>query len=301
VEQGGPRAEELCERLYSKTGKAITAGITGSPGSGKSTLTRALARVARARGMSVGIVAIDPSSPFSGGSILGDRIRMNDVAEDSGIFIRSIATRGALGGLSRPVANAVDLMDAAGKDLVIVETVGTGQDEVDIMDVVQTVLVVSVPGMGDEIQTLKAGILEIADIHVVNKADRDGANQTIAELLSMVASGTVKSGAWIPQVIGAIATREEGSERLLDAILEHHKYLSDSGERWNREAGIARARVLKMARDMVGEELDRPAPEIERLLERVVNRSAPPHVCARAVVAAAGRKMQLEEKVDRNG
>src|SRR5207253_993507 len=172
IKAGQPRAEALSARLYPHTGRSPVIGLTGSPGSGKTTLARALATAARARGLTVGIVAVDPSSPYSGGAILGDRIRMNDLALDPGVFIRSMATRGALGGLCRAAADAVDLLDAAGWNLVVAETVGVGQDEVDVMRLAHTVVVVSVPGLGDDIQALKAGLLEIADIHVVNKAGR---------------------------------------------------------------------------------------------------------------------------------
>src|SRR5205807_9867169 len=198
VESGGARAEALCARLYPSTGRAQVVGLTGAPGSGKSTLARALALVARARGRTMGILAVDPSSPFTGGAILGDRIRMNDLALDPGVFIRSMATRGALGGLSRAAADAVDLMDAAGWNLVLAETVGVGQDEVDVMRLAHTVVVVSVPGLGDDIPALKAGLLEIADIHVVNKADREGANRTVAELRAMLALLPIPPGAWLP-------------------------------------------------------------------------------------------------------
>src|SRR4030095_6614632 len=168
VESGGARAEALAARLYPHTGRAQIVGVTGAPGSGKSTRARTLALVARARGRTVGVLAVDPSSPFTGGAILGDRIRMSDLALDPGVFIRSMATRGALGGLSRAAADGVDLMDAAGLGLILVETVGVGQDEVDVMRLAHTVVVVSVPGLGDDVQALKAGVLEIADLHVVN-------------------------------------------------------------------------------------------------------------------------------------
>lgn len=210
VECGGDIAEALLACLYPHTGKAHVVGITGSPGSGKSTLTRSLARAARAIGLTVGIIAVDPSSPFSGGAILGDRIRMNDVAVELGVFIRSLATHGALGGLSRAAADSIDLMDAAGRQLIFIETVGVGQDEIDVMQTVHTVVVVSVPGLGDEIQTLKAGILEISDIHVVNKVDREGADKVMAELRSMLTLNAAKKGSWHPPVLGCVALREEG-------------------------------------------------------------------------------------------
>src|SRR5437879_6318876 len=221
VERGGELAEGLSAHLYPYTGQAHVVGITGSPGSGKSTLTRALARAARARGLTVGIVAVDPSSPFSGGSILGDRIRMNDLALDPGVFIRSMATRGALGGLCRAAADAVDLLDAAGWNLVVAETVGVGQDEVDVMRLAHTVVVVSVPGLGDDIQALKAGLLEIADVHVVNKSDREGASRTVAELRAMLTLLPVPPGAALPPVLACTAARDDGVEAVLEAILGH--------------------------------------------------------------------------------
>src|SRR6266404_4411527 len=201
IERGGNFAESMLTALYPQTGRAHVVGSTSSPGSGKSTLTRALAKAARNRGLTVGVVAVDPSSPFSGGSILGDRSRMNDVAADMGVFIRSLATHGALGGLSRPASDSIDLMDAAGKQIIFVETVGIGQDEVDVMQAVHTTIVVSVPGLGDEIQTLKAGILEIADIHVVNKADREGANRIQAELRSMLTLSRADGQYWKTPII----------------------------------------------------------------------------------------------------
>ena len=178
VEEGGNRAEALIDALYPLRSDAHVVGITGAPGSGKSTLVRALAVAARATDENVGVIAIDPSSPFSGGSILGDRIRMSDLSTDSGVFIRSMATRGALGGLCSSAGEAVDVLRASGRDLILVETVGVGQDEVDIMRLAHTTLVITVPGLGDDIQAIKAGILEIADVHIVNKADRDGASRT---------------------------------------------------------------------------------------------------------------------------
>src|SRR5213594_2064827 len=218
VESGGARAEALCARLYPSTGRAQIVGITGAPGSGKSTLVRALALVARARGRTMGILAVDPSSPFSGGAILGDRIRMNDLALDPGVFIRSMATHGALGGLCPAAADGIDVLDASGRGLILVETVGVGQDEVDVMRVAHTVVEVSVPGLGDDVQALKAGILEIADLHVVNKADREGADRTIAELRAMLTLMPLAEDTWMPPVLGVSAAREEGVEAIADAL-----------------------------------------------------------------------------------
>src|SRR6266446_6143319 len=295
VESGGKRAEALSAQLYPHTGRAQIVGVTGASGSGKSTLVRALALVARARGRTVGVVAVDPSSPFSGGAILGDRIRMNDLTLDPGVFIRSMATRGALGGLCRAGADAVDLMDAAGRSLVLVETVGVGQDEVDVMRLAHTVLVVSVPGLGDDVQALKAGVLEIADVHVVNKADRDGADRIVAELRAMLTLLPTAEGVWIPPVLPASAARDEGIEAIADALDSHVAYQKTHGELERRRRKIVTARVLRIAQDLVAETVLEGAlgPEgatRESLLERVARRELAPHACARALLAEAASR-----------
>src|SRR5882762_4317441 len=285
LESSGPRAEALSARMYPHTGRAQIVGVTGAPGSGKSTLARALALVARARGRTVGILAVDPSSPYSGGAILGDRIRMNDLALDPGVFIRSMATRGALGGLCRAAADAVDLLDAAGWNLVLAETVGVGQDEVDVMRLAHTVVVVSVPGLGDDIQALKAGLLEIADVHVVNKADREGASRTVAELRAMLTLLPVAPGAWLPSVLACAAARDEGVEAVLEAILGHMAALKTSGDLERRRARIAEARVLKIVQELAAEAVVRPRSDAAgRLLAEVTRRELPPHACARQLL-----------------
>ena len=286
VERGGDDGEALIARLYPHTGRARVVGITGAPGSGKSTLTRALVRVARARGLSVGIIAVDPSSPFSGGAILGDRIRMNDLALEPGVFIRSMATRGAMGGLCRAAADAVDVMDAAGRDVVYLETVGVGQDEVDVMRVAQTVVVVSVPGLGDDVQALKAGVLEVAEVHVVNKADREGADRTLAELRAMLT--LLPTAGWSPAVLGASALREEGIEAVADAVDAHAAHLGASGEGVRRRRRSVEARVLGVARDLIARSLTPGAA----LLDQVVRREMTPRACARVLLAQAGEKEQ---------
>lgn len=284
VERGGPASEDLLDRLYSHTGRAHIVGLTGSPGAGKSTLTAVLARAAVKRGLKVGVIAIDPSSPYSGGSILGDRIRMNDVAFEMNVFVRSLATHGALGGLSRATADSIDLMDAAGKELILVETVGVGQDEVDVMETVHTVVVLSVPGLGDEIQTLKAGILEIADIHVVNKADREGANRIKAELRSMLAlNGSAKSS-WHPPIISCVAVKNDGTEALLDSLKEHLNFLKVSSEFDQRRKEMVKAHVLAIAHELVSEGTTQKC-ESDDLLERVVKRELAPHAAGRTLLA----------------
>jgi GTPase len=286
VEAGGERAAELSERLYPQTGRAHVIGITGSPGSGKSTLVRALARVARQRGRTVGILAVDPSSPYSGGAILGDRIRMNDLALDPGVFIRSMATRGALGGLARAAVDAIDLMDAAGRDPIFVETVGVGQDEVEIAGAADTVVVVSVPGLGDDVQAIKAGVLEIADIHVVNKADREGADRTIAELRAMLTLLPVREGVRVPPVMACVAAREEGVDALLDAIGAHMDELKAGDALEPRRAKRAQQRVLRIAHEALAHAMGDPALHMAPLVARVARRELGPHAAARALLAS---------------
>ena len=290
IEQGGTRAETLVDILYPHGGDAYVVGITGAPGSGKSTLVRAVARAARLRNAIVGVIAVDPSSPFSGGSILGDRIRMSDLSTDPGVFIRSMATRGALGGLCNAAGEAVDVLRAAGRDLVLVETVGVGQDEVDVIQLAHTTVVVSVPGLGDDIQAIKAGILEIADVHVVNKADREGANQTIAELKTMLAMSDPASGGWAPPVVPCVATTEGGASELLDEIYMHRAHLTASGEMRTRERRIAEGRVLKAAQALVAQPLAAETDDFRTDLDRVARREVSPYRCARALIARASEE-----------
>src|SRR5215472_14922214 len=228
VEQEGG-CPALLQALFPKTGRAQAVGITGPPGAGKSTLVQRLAQAYRRRGQRVGIVAVDPSSPFSGGAILGDRIRMAEIYTDPGVFIRSMATRGALGGLARATIDAVDVLDAAGYDVVLIETVGVGQDEVDIVKAADSIAVVVVPGLGDDVQALKAGILEIADLFVVNKSDRDGADRTVAELSMNLDFAPPETG-WRPPIVRTVATRREGIEGVREAFAGHAAHLQASGE-----------------------------------------------------------------------
>ena len=259
AETADPRFPELLSLLWPRTGRARVIGLTGAPGAGKSTLTAALARAARAEGRRVGIIAVDPSSPFTGGAILGDRIRMQDLYTDPGVMIRSMATRGHLGGLSRATADAVDVLDAAGFDDVLVETVGVGQDEVEVFRLAETCVVLLTPGMGDDIQAIKAGLMEVADVFVVNKADREGADRTVGEILQMLEMG--EHGAWIPPVLKTVARTAEGVPGLRAELEKHRDFLSGpSGASRRRERTVRRIeaivqeRLLAELRGLSGEE-----------------------------------------------
>jgi len=229
IDDGFKSSVEELKTLYPRTGNAYIIGITGPPGAGKSTLVDQITAEYRQRGRKVGIVAVDPTSPFSGGAILGDRIRMNRHADDDGVFIRSLATRGHLGGISRSTGDVVNVMDAMGMDVVIIETVGVGQDEIDIVRMAHSTVVVMVPGLGDDIQAIKAGILEIGDIFVVNKADRQEADRTVRDLAIMLEMNPEKDRGWRPKVLKTEASRNIGIVELVDEMESHRSYLHESG------------------------------------------------------------------------
>jgi LAO/AO transport system kinase len=287
VESHDPGAARLLAELYPKTGRARIIGITGSPGAGKSTLVAAMAKHYRAQQKKVGIIAVDPTSPFTGGAILGDRIRMTELYTDRGVFIRSMATRGFLGGLAKATNDVVDILDAAGFDIVLVETVGVGQDEVEVVRTVQTNLVVLVPGMGDDIQAIKAGIMEIGDIFVVNKADRPGADKTVTEV-TMMMSLVEEHGDWVPPIVKTVASRAEGIEELDAAIVKHYDYLSASGELDRRNRDRVRIRIETQLKERFMEQLigvTIARAEYEELLEDVLRKKNNPHDAAEGVLS----------------
>jgi len=253
VESDSPKLREVAERLMPFTGQAQVVGITGSPGVGKSTSTSVLVSQLRKAGKRVGVLAVDPSSPFSGGALLGDRVRMQDHATDPGVFIRSMATRGHLGGLAAAAPQALRVLDAAGCDVVLIETVGVGQSEVEVIELADTTIVMLAPGMGDGIQAAKAGILEIADIFVVNKADRDGADQVTRDLRYMLSLGGkhAEPGSWRPSILTSVASRGEGVEEIVVAIDAHRDWLKTSGELQRRRELRAQAEVEAIAVETV--------------------------------------------------
>ncbi|HZP24636.1 MAG TPA: methylmalonyl Co-A mutase-associated GTPase MeaB [Terriglobales bacterium] len=248
VEDHTPESTALLKELFPHTGNAVLLGFTGSPGAGKSTLVDQVARIYRREGKTVGIVAVDPTSPFSGGAILGDRIRMSSHHADSGIFIRSMATRGSLGGLASTTADVATVLDASGRDVVMIETVGVGQDEVDIVRLADVTIVVLVPGMGDDVQTIKAGIMEIADIFIINKADRDGAERVEREIRALQSLAMRKDN-WTPPIVKTVASNGTGIEEVVAAIENYRTFLEKNDRARDRRIENWRGRIAEMLRD----------------------------------------------------
>jgi len=297
VEDDGPEAHAALRELYPHTGRAHIIGVTGAPGTGKSTLVNGLAKLYRRRGLTVGIVAVDPTSPFSGGALLGDRIRMRDLAGDAGVFIRSMATRGSLGGLAKATADVILVLDAAGFQRVIVETVGVGQAEVEIASAAHTVVVVVAPGMGDEVQAIKAGVMEIGDIFAVNKADREGAGHAVMAIKMMLGLAPQTAGpdsrlddGWQPPIIKTIAIRGQGVDELLEVIEAHAAYLHESHlfERRERTRVMGELEMILRAKLLARLRASVPDGRLEALVERVLARELDPYTAAERLLEVGG-------------
>jgi LAO/AO transport system kinase len=288
LEDEDERAFQCMVQLYRHTGKAYIIGITGSPGAGKSTLTDRLTHHIRKEGLTVGIIAVDPSSPFTGGAILGDRVRMSEHNLDADVYIRSMATRGFLGGMSKATGDVVRVLDAFGKDIIIVETVGVGQDEVDIIGIADTTCLVLVPGLGDAIQSMKAGIMEIADIFTINKADRVGADQLSAEVTYRVEQDAhIKPTDWSPPIVKTVAVDDEGVDLLWQAIGPHRSHLKDSGKLLEKRRERTYRETLRMIHNelfrVVREQLQSTG-QLDHIVEDILDRKNDPYTIMRQIV-----------------
>jgi len=291
VENGDPSADRIVRSLYTRSGRAPVVGLTGPLGVGKSSIVNALVGRLRALGQTVGVIGVDPSSPFTGGSVLGDRIRLERRADDAGVFFRSMASRGAAGGVAAATREVSRLLDAAGFDVILVETVGSGQVDVAIRDIASTSIVVVVPHLGDEVQTLKAGLFEIADIFCVNKTDLPGAELAKKDLSELVSLGGGRSG-WVPTIVGTSTVKPSGIDELWNDVVAHEKFLDSSGERTQGERKRLSSEIVGLARDRVGQELTRRLerdPSLRRLLDDVVARRIDPRTAADRLVTGSRR------------
>jgi LAO/AO transport system kinase len=302
IEDNDARAEELLRQIFPSTGNAHVVGVTGAPGTGKSTLVDRLAAHYRRAGEQVGIIAVDPTSPYSGGAILGDRIRMQGHAGDTGIFIRSMATRGSLGGLARATADVALILDAAGKQHVLIETVGVGQDEVDIVRLADCTLVLLVPGMGDDIQNMKAGLMEIADIFVLNKSDREGVENLETQLSAMLELAPERDG-WKPKIVRTVATENKGLGELAAAIAEYHRHFANTSGRQAKKVGHWKRRLVTLAQEMF---LERAvagpdgAAALDTLAREVASRRKDPYSAVHELLARAGLSRNTQTKIGTN-
>ena len=294
IEDELPDAVDELKSIYPHTGRAGIVGITGAPGVGKSTVVDSLVGIFRRRSMTVGVVAIDPTSPFTGGAILGDRIRMQQHNMDKGVFIRSLATRGWAGGLSKATMNTIHVMDAMGKDIILVETVGSGQAEIDIVRVADTAILVLTPGMGDEIQMMKAGILEATDIFVINKADREGADNLKRGLEVMLGMKDNLPGEWQPSIFLTEAISDKGTEELADEILRHREFLISSGEMERCQKERARleltAAIEDSLKNYVYQSIDK-GDYLEKLIDSLVHRKTNPHAAAQEIIERFSKQL----------
>jgi LAO/AO transport system kinase len=287
VEDGRPESRDLLKALFNFTGRARVIGLTGAPGAGKSTLVDQLAREYRRQERTVGIIAVDPTSPYTGGAILGDRIRMQAHHADPGIFIRSMATRGNLGGLARATTDVTTVLDAGGKDIILIETVGVGQDEIDIVRLADVTVVILVPGMGDDVQTIKAGIMEIADIFVINKSDREGADRVEREIRSMQ-SLAIRSDKWTPPIIKTVASEGQGIAELAGIVAQYEQYLRQQDLLLKKKITNWRERLIEMLRDallerLLGQRL--PDAEIARLAGEIAEHRRDPYSLVEEIIA----------------
>jgi LAO/AO transport system kinase len=290
VENRSPGWADLLKAAFPQTGHARILGLTGSPGAGKSTLVDQLAKQYRKQNQTVGIIAVDPSSPYTGGAILGDRIRMQDHFSDPGIYIRSMATRGSLGGLARATADVATILDASGRDLVMIETVGVGQDEVDIVRVADVTIVILVPGMGDDVQSIKAGIMEIADIFVINKSDRDGAEHVEREIRSLQSLATRHDG-WTPPIVKTVASQGVGIGELAGAISDYEAYLQKENLALNRSVENWQERLVEMLRDTLLEKARTQLADgnLARLAAEVAEHKRDPYTLVEEIATKAGK------------
>jgi LAO/AO transport system kinase len=291
VENRAPGWSELLKALFPHSGKARVLGLTGPPGAGKSTLVDQLARFYRKNNRTVGIIAVDPTSPYTGGAILGDRIRMQEHFSDPGIYIRSMATRGSLGGLARTTADVATVLDAAGRDLIMIETVGVGQDEVDIVRLADVTVVILVPGMGDDVQTIKAGIMEIADIFVINKSDRDGAENVEREIRSLQ-SLAMRSDGWTPPIVKTVASEGIGVRELAEAIANYEAYLQKENLALNKSVENWRERLIEMLRDALLEKAREQMSEggVARYAAEVAQHKRDPYTLVAEIAANIGKR-----------